>query len=243
MRGSNQKYFNFPIALLEGFLKDDANVLNDIYDYATYVKAVSYYEKEGFEWVENEVAEKAVSLSDSFYGIKTGDKTKAYENGMQLFNSIPSKTPMAGINIDVFFDYFENSKTDFEKVCLLAFLSIKSILQNKAYCKITNKYWLSRMDGKACSIKTEDKRNFEGLSKEIKDFSNEYQTKKIKAELENNWGLSSYSRYNRGFYVSFKLDINALVYEAEKRKKSTKEKQTKLSKELALKKALARLNN
>ena len=65
--------------------------------------------------------------------------------------------------------------------------------------------------------------------------------KKIKTELRDNWNLITYSRYTRGFYVSFKLDLEQLVYEAEKRRKSTKEKQAQLAEKLALEKALSRL--
>jgi hypothetical protein len=85
-----------------------------------------------------------------------------------------------------------------------------------------NKYWLSRMDGNPKTIK-----DFSELSPEIEKFSSEYQTKKIKRALRNGWGLVTYSRYCRGFYVSFKIPLMELILEAEKRRISTKEKQYK----------------
>ena len=232
----NKKYYNFPIVLLEGFMVDNTNVFKNIHAYATYVQALTYYEKEGFNWVVNEDIEKAITLSDSYFGVKTGDKLKTFETGKELFDSIPLKTPKVGLSIDMFLDYYRNDKDDFQKVCLLGFLAIKSILQKKAYCKITNNYWLSRMDGKAKSIE-----DFSQLSSSIKKYANEYQTKKIKSELRDYWSLVTYARYTRGFYVSLKLNLEKLVYEAEKRRRSTKEKQAKSAQKIALDKALKRL--
>lgn len=232
----DQRYFNFPIQLLNGYLANSKKVLNDISDYATYVQANSYHEKNGFEWVEHSEIENAVGLSDAYFGIITTNKIKCYENGELLYNSIPTTSPMVGINIGMYFEY-KNEKTEFEKVCLLGFLSIKSILQNKAYCKIDNNFWLSRMDGKAKSMKCKS-----DLSKELMPFSNHYQMRKIKNELRANWNLKTYSYFTRGFYVSFKLNIEQLIFEAEKRRKSAQEKQYKNQEKEARIIALERLN-
>jgi hypothetical protein len=236
MRVSNKRYYNFPIVLLEEFMVADLRVFKNIHAYATYVQALTYCEKEGFDWVVNEDVEKAVTLSDSYFGVKTGDKLNTFETGKELFESIPLKTPKVGLSIDMFLDYYGNDKDDFQKVSLLGFLAIKSILQKKAYCKITNNYWLSRMDGKAKSIE-----DFSQLSSSIKKYANEYQTKKIKSELRDYWNLVTYARYTRGFYVSLRLNLEQLVYEAEKRRRSAKEKQAKSAQKIALDKALKRL--
>ena len=79
------------------------------------------------------------------------------------------------------------------------------------------------------------------LDKRLKSFFNEYQTVKIKKELRDNWGLVYYARYTRGFYVSFKMELDALVFEAEKRRKSTREKQYRTAEMQALEKANKRL--
>ena len=139
------------------------------------------------------------------------------------------------IHLSIYWDYRNNEKTEFDKVCLLAFLGIKSIIQNKAYCKIDNRFLLARMDGKAKSV------DFPALSKCIGKYANEYQTKKIKSALRNSWGLCTYGRYTRGFYVSFSMNLDSLVFEAEKRRKSTKEKQHKKLENEAVKKALLKL--
>lgn len=223
------KYFNFPIVLLNGFLENDRDCLTNIFDYSLYVKTLDYEYGDESEQMES---------SEKYFGVKAGDLGGSYKNGGILYNSIPDRTPKVGLSTDIFFDYYKNDKTDFQKVCLLGFLAIKSILQNKAYCKIDNKYWFSRMDGHSKSVKSIDE-----VSKSLLKYHNEYQTKKIKKELIFNWGMEHYSRYTRGFYVSFKLTLDQLVFEAEKRRKSTLEKQRGLSERLALEKALNRLND
>lgn len=225
-----QKYFNFPIVLLEGFLDDSNKCLTNIVHYALYAKTLDY----DFGNEEKRMASAEKYFNNRF---KTTSKIHAYENGESIYDSIPYKVPKVGLSISVMADYLKNEKTEFQKVCLLGYLGIRSILQNKAYCKITNKYWLSRMDGKNKAVE-----NLSELSESIQKYANEYQTKKIKSELRDNWFLATYSRYTRGFYVSFNLELDELVYQAEKRRKSTKEKQAKLAEKIALEKALSRLN-
>ncbi len=41
----NERYFNFPIRLLGGFLENDREVLDNIFDYALYFHSVTYYDK------------------------------------------------------------------------------------------------------------------------------------------------------------------------------------------------------
>jgi hypothetical protein len=85
-----------------------------------------------------------------------------------------------------------------------------------------NNYRLSYIDDKTKTIP-----DIAYLSREGRKYANEYQTKRIKTELRDNWGLLTLSPYFRGFYVSFKVTFEGLVMEAEKRKKSNHEKQHK----------------
>lgn len=221
------QYFNFPIQLLEGFLIDHSKVLKDILDYSLYAHSLK------LEYGNEDARMKA---SATFFHITLGSLRGTIQNGKLLYNSIDERSPKVGINLTIFWDYYKNEKTEFEKVCLLAFLGIKSILQKKPYCKMENKFWLARMDGKTHSC------DFTGLSHFMLIYANEYQTKKIKEALRD-WGLITYSRYTRGFYVSFSMSLQDLIYEAEKRRKSTKEKQYKAMEKEALAAALQKLNS
>ena len=221
----NERYFNFPIKFLKGFLTNSRECLDGIIDYAVYSRFMI------------ETGTKAERLVDceEYFGIKIGNKNKTYLHGKELYESRDIMPVMVGINTETFFKYYENDKSEFEKVCLLGFLAIKSILGKKPYCKIDNKYWLARMDGKAKSCdKTE-------LSNEIKKYANLYQARKIKSALVDSWNLKTYSYYTRGFYVSFELDLDDLSYQAEKRKKSNRDKLRKDAEKLSRKRALAKL--
>jgi hypothetical protein len=76
------------------------------------------------------------------------------------------------------------------------------------------------MDGKVKSIK-----DVSELSEKMRFFAQEYQTLKIKRELQDNWGLTYYAQQTRGFYFSFKLELKSLIREALKIKRKSIEEQ------------------
>lgn len=230
---SKELYFNFPVQLLSGFLNDHVHVLHNIVYYGLYahtlkLKHGDYYEK--------------FNASLKYYGLTYEDSSKAMEEAEDFYWDFNkhhgSKNPMVGINKNIYFRYLNNETSEFSKVCLLGFLAMKSILQRKPYCKMNNLFWLSRMDGRAKKVDSPL-----NLSSGILKYFNEYQTKKIKNELQDNWNLVHYARYTRGFYVSFKLDKEKLMYEAEMKRKSTKEKQRKFEEKAMLKRVLKSINN
>lgn len=225
---NNEKYLNFPIQLLQGFMIDTGKEnLNNIVDYVIYKRALN------LEFGTN--IEK-IKTSADFYNMTLRNNKKTLENGKNLYNSISENSPKVGLSISIFWDFYKNEKTEFDKVCLLGFLAIKSILGNKSYCKVTNLYLWARMDGKTNTIDEVSE-----LSNEIRKYANRYQTENIKNELILNWHLIYYSRYTRGFYVSLKMSLEDLIFEAEKKRKSIKDKQQKQLQNEALKKVLERL--
>ena len=227
---NDKKYFNFPIQLLEGFMIDDyKKTLTNILDYSVYENSLKLeFGKE---------LQKVVD-SGKFYKITLGDKNRTLKNGKLFYNSIPINSPKVGLNLSIWWDFYKNDKTEFDKICLLAFLSIKSMIGAKPYYKANNFFLWSRMDGKTNTIVTVSE-----LSNEIRKYANEYQTKKIKTALRNNWGLIHYARHTRGFYVSFKITLKQLILEAEKRRISNKEKQYKEQEKETLKEVLEQLKN
>lgn len=225
MAKNKEKYFNFPIQLLEGFIDNDIQILENILHYAIY----SHYLKLEYGDEGERIIESA-----NFFGVSLASEKRTLERGEMIVDSISPNSPLVGINLSIFFDFYQNDKTEFEKVTLLGFIAIKSILQKKSYCKITNNFWLSRMDGKASSIK-----EIYELSEPIKKYAVHYQLRKIKAELERNWKLKTVS--GRGFSVSFKMSIEALTYEVLKKRKRYKDAEIKKAKDKAKNDALKRL--
>ena len=200
---NKERYFNFPIMLLQDFLIDYEKVLVNIRDYALY----SHSEK-----LELGTAIDKFKSSAIFFKLILGNNKKSLENGKKLYYSIAPNVPKVGVNLTIWWDYYKNYKGDFEKVCLLGFLALKSILQQKAYCKITNEFWFGRMDGKAKSCP------YNELSEPLHKYANEYQAKKIKTELRLNWNLIAYGRHTRGFYVSFNLSLERISISSRKAK-------------------------
>jgi len=76
----------------------------------------------------------------------------------------------------------------------------------------------------------------------IRKYSTEYQIRKIKNSLVDNWNLVTYSRYNRGFYISLKLPLEKLAFEAEKQRVNVKNKKRKAEIKQAYLNAMKRLN-
>lgn len=231
MPNQEERYLNFPIQLLQGFVGKSFKILNDICDYAIYIHCEKL-----------EAGDTLGKLRDStnYFRILLHDREASYNNGKRLFEKFLNEpTVHVGLSTKIFWDFYKNDdkKTEFDKICLLGFLAFKSIVQNKPYCKTNNKLWLARMDGK---LRTPCNNKY---SKTIQKYNNEYQTKKIKQELELNWYLTYYAYYTRGFYISFQTPIEELALEVEKKKKSVKLKSLNKRKKEARIKALENLRN
>jgi Tfp pilus assembly ATPase PilU len=144
---------------------------------------------------------------------------------------------MCGINLRIYWDFRKNHKTEFEKVCLLAFLAIKSILGQKAFCKITNDFFVARMDGKAKTCKSLE------ISPALQKYINEYQLNRIKMTLKSKWYLVTYGRRMRGFYVAFDMSLDELIYNAEKARDKNIKLKLKREEDAALARALERIKS
>lgn len=224
---NEQRYLNFPIQLLQNFLIDTDRCLYNILAYGVY----SHSQKLEF-------GEETDLLWDSlfYFQIEVDHDEELFRHGEKLFYSLPEKCPKVGLNTSIFNQFYGRQKDEFEKVCLLAFLSLKSIIGTKPFIKTNNRIWLSRMDGNPKSIDMNE------LSDEVRKYSSKYQARKIKEELSMKWGLKTYSRTNRGFYISFKMSKNDLVYQAEKKRKQYALKRIKEEEKLAIKMAKDRLS-
>ncbi len=225
---SKQLYFNFPVELLKGFFGNKKECLKDALYFSIYSHSLK---------LDADTPYKRFLCSEKYFGVKLADREDAFRQGELLYDSFASNTPKTGIERNMFWDFYENEKADIENASLLAFLALKSIIGVKPYTKATNLYLWARMDGKNSTISDVNE-----LSDELKGFANRYKTDLIKVELQNNWGLKMYSRYTRGFYVSFTMDLTDLIFQAEKKRKSRKEKELKQKRNDAYKIAMEKLN-
>lgn len=226
---TNEKFFNFPIGLLNGAIDNISVTMNNIMYYAGYVHT---------EKLEHGDEAERMKAAGNYFGMTYGNNQQSYNNGEQLFNSLPPNSPMVGINKDVCFDYYKQEKTPYQIAVLLAFLAIKSIVGSKPYYKTNINQIGARMAGFA-SIK-----NIEDIPEQVKQFTTRRKFDKIKLELQTNWNVNFYSYYTRGFYVSFdnKFTLDQLVFEAEKNRKTNKENEFKIKQKEARDKALKIIN-
>lgn len=200
---SKTKHLTFPIALLKDSRHCLGEKINHIFDYCLFDTMV-----------RNDC--EAVPAA-KILGVKFGNLDRSVLNGELLYNSIPHNYPKTSISNSIIFDFYLNSKTQFEIDCFLCFAGIRSILQRKPFTKIVNSYILARMAGNA------------GVDDELPEWISKYQHRyhldKVKTELQLNWGLKVYSTHVRGNYVSFTLELKELIYHAELKRKKYREKQ------------------
>ena len=207
---SKAEFINIPVQLLAGFLEDSRICIRNIYYYSIYAHFIKQTKGS---------IRKKYKVACDWLNFQELDCEENLRQGKYLFERYQN-VPMTGINRNLYSDYNKLEKSDFEKACFLAFHAFKSIVGNKTYQKADNKLLWSRMDGKVKAV-----RDASELSEKLRFYTQEYQTLKIKRELQENWGLVYYAQQTRGFYVSFKLDLKSLITEAMKRKRKTIEKQ------------------
>lgn len=227
---SEKRYFNFPIRLLDGYMTKKNVCLNEILCFALYDHAKNN--------LKHGAIKHRFTKTANYYGVSLGSVENAMKEGKRLFSEFGEEKVKVGISKEIYWDFKTNDKTPFEDVCLLAYLALRSILRNKPFCKITNLYWLSRMDGNTHAFDEVGE-----LSDPLKKYANEYQLNKIKFYLMDAWNMVHYGRYTRGFYISFKLELEDLVYQVEKMRKSVKMRRQQDAKKLALTIALEKLKN
>lgn len=225
-QGSKAKeYFNFPIQLVEGFLVNTEKVLDDIFNYALYAHAIK---------LDHNTDEAKMKAAFNDFEVESVVQN-TLKGGRKLYNFFPLKSPFVGISKTIYFDFYKNEKTDFEKATLLAFLALKSIVGVKPYMRTNNSFMLSRMDGKLTSVI-----DYAYLSDEVRKYSTEYQTRKLRNELFDKWGLV-YCQ-SRGFLASWSLTLDKLNEIAVFNSAKSKEKYRIKQMNEARKRAILRIN-
>ena len=180
--------------------------------------------------------EKCYKDSLKFLGITQGNIKDRIANAKNILYKIPAKYPTTGIEKDMLFDFYKNEKSDFDIICLGAFLGIKSILGTKQYCKTNKAFIHARLFG---YVSTKE------LTAKLTPIEKKYQIRwhmdKILLELQTNWFLKLISNHQRGMYISFDFTLNELAVKSEGSKQVTKLQQLKELKAKAIEGAKAQL--
>jgi hypothetical protein len=222
-----KKYLNFPVMMLKDLHKDYQKFCNDVFDIGIYLKSKSENGKTELARYKN---------ACHFFGITQGNKEGGIINAKNILSRSPSlkRQPITGIEKDTLFEYYKNEKSEFDVICLSAFLGIKSIIGTKPYCKTNKKMIHARMFGYN-SIKDLPQNRF--LSASEKKYLIRWHMDKLLLELQLNWFLKLISHNQRGMYVSFDVDLNELAKAVIKNKQQTKLHKLRDVKTKALKQA------
>jgi hypothetical protein len=191
------RYFNFPIELLNGFFDQPiTDTFDKIISYSVYKISKDYHG----------TMDEKLNYASSFFEVAYLTESHIID-GKHLFFSYPN-SPMTGIATKMLVEfYLDESKTEFEKVCLLAFLSLKSILGTKKYCKSNYELLFARMHGLRKSLPIDEYKPCTIIS----NYNTRRKRDKIRTELEDNWHLQYYSEKMRGFYFGIEIKRADLV--------------------------------
>ncbi len=225
MNENKERYFNFPIQLLDGFLENEEKCLMNIIDYCLYKHTLNY---------ELGDEEELIESAKRYFNISGGDNLRTYINGEHVLNSLPKSSPIVSVKKNVFRDYSQRNNSEVEKVYFLSFMALKSIIGNQGYSKVTYEYWFSRMQGEVKQL-----RDMKSLNSSLRKYFTLHYKRKIREELELNWGLKT--THGRGNYFSFKLSYEKLADIVEKKRVSYRKKELQKRKKTA--QLLARNNH
>lgn len=219
----SERFFNFPIQMMQGVLegwKDKDEFLRDLLYYHIQSHAEKLEDLNEYE----ETEEQRFKRSAEFWGVKmSGNIERSYERGAELLEEFEKSKVFVGISTEIFWNFYQNEKTQFEWECLVAFLALKSILGKKTFCKSNNALLYARMSG------NESVTDLHSLT------LSRFHRDKIILKLEIEWNLKYYSRYTKGFYFGIDTTLQDLIFFAEDRRESFKAKELKKSKDEILK--------
>jgi hypothetical protein len=223
---NNKKYLNIPVHMLKDLHINSKRFFDDAFDVGFYLYSKTLTGSE----------EKRYKDSLHFFGITQSNFRDGITTAKQFLNRIPDKYPTTGIEKDMLFDYYKNQKSDFDIICLSAFLGIKSILGKKPYDKTNKALIHARMFGYVTAKE---------LPAELTPLQKKYQIRwhmdKLLEELQINWHLKVLWNHNRGFYLSFDLSYDEMALLIEKDKQITKIQQLKELKKKAIQNAKAQI--
>ena len=210
---SEFKYFTFPVTFLPVCFEDIKRACNQMADYSIYAHSLK---------LELGTELERIKSSANYHNVSLGNAKHTLDNGKKHFSSLPDKLPMTSINILTVFQFRDEYKTEFEIACFVAFAAIRSMLWKRKYLKINDSALLSRMAGLSGLNFTPYQ-----VPEHLKKYTKRYHRDKLLNELAENWNLTTYARYTRGYYVSSSMDYETLGFEVEKSRLNRKQNQLK----------------
>lgn len=201
----DDRFLNFPIALLRGFQENHMKCLTNILDYSVF--KMVYSEECVFEDLDE--FEKKYRVK-----IPRQNVPRLEKNGGTLFNSFyGTRHVWVGIHVKTWLDFYKDDRKIDDLMVLLAFLAFKSIIQSKPWAKVTNEYLLARMSG--YDLINENNK----IPVIIQEFmGSESKRRRLFTELETNFSFNRKPGNQRGIICSLTLSPAEIEFEYQKSK-------------------------
>lgn len=134
---------------------------------------------------------------------------KIYKTYHAAYNGFHNQ-PLVSISQKMMFDFYKNTKTDYEKALFAMYAGIRSIIGNKDFAETTGSMIKCRMFGAKNQSELELILSDKKVKYAYKQYTTDYHYKKMIKELVVRGFLQSEIGYNRRTYVSCKLDMKGL---------------------------------
>lgn len=217
---NDTSYYNFPVSILEGFIRDTQGTLEKMLMWAAY------------DWIKRYAIDKRGNAKYSVQAMREvqdllgfripcdTDEYHFYKACGQVYSRY--KGARTGIIRKLYWELREKTFIeDSDKVTLLYFLGAKSILGRKDYCKTNDLLLFARMNGLDKPF-----RNEEELREKSHVVISAHFTRRrkdtLKQRLTEEFHIQVYSFRDRGFYISSKLTMEQLVEAVESNRKSSR---------------------
>lgn len=155
--------------------------------------------------------------------------------------------PLVSISQKMMFDFYKNTKTDYEKALFAMYAGIRSIIGYKDFEETTGSMIKCRMFGAKNQTELELILSDRKVKSAYKQYTTDYHYKKMLKELVVRGFLQSEIGYNKRTYVSCKLDMkgleDAIVEHIKQKSLNYKVKQLENSRLQAINSINHRLNN
>jgi len=178
----------------------------------------------------------------SFLGI-TGDYDYCLKRGKEIEKTIPEHEPYPSVNRDLFFEFRDHEKTEFDLMQFACYIGLRSILGKNSYCKTNKEMILCRAFGYISHEHLPETMNPD-IKALFDKYSKRYHIDKVLQSLELKWNILTYSHNNRGMYIGLekKISLETMIFQAETKKKKNQIDELKKRKHEAREKALQQLN-
>ena len=175
-----------------------------------------------------EIESYKYNCSLSILNLKKNNHKSIIKTAIEIEKNKPHNVH-AMININVLFDFRDNTKSEFEDIQLLFYIALKSIIGKRETATTNYKHIYARMQGMSCT------NNISEYPIQLKKYIEiEHHKRKLMEAIKNNWGVKRYSSKGiRGVYFSTSSKVSQ--NELNSKVKTMKQKRLELKQKKCLK--------